>query len=137
MFELAMTNLLAPPVLFFALGLFAAWAKSDLAMPDAAAKLLSLYLLLAIGFKGGVAASSAGLTPQLIGAIVVGITMSALMPVVVFPLFKRIAGLPRPRITDLSPLSPSSQRLTLRTAQASNFRDIWLQLRSLWRVRRF
>jgi uncharacterized protein len=93
MFELAMTNLLAPPVLFFALGLFAAWAKSDLAMPDAAAKLLSLYLLLAIGFKGGVAASSAGLTPQLIGAIVVGITMSALMPVVVFPLFKRIAGL--------------------------------------------
>lgn len=93
MFELAMTNLLAPPVLFFALGLFAAWARSDLAMPDAAAKLLSLYLLLAIGFKGGVAASSAGLTPQLIGAIAVGITMSALMPVVVFPLFKRIAGL--------------------------------------------
>ncbi len=93
MFELALTNLLAPPVLFFALGLFAAWVKSDLAMPDAAAKLLSLYLLLSIGFKGGVAASSAGLTPQLIGAICVGIAMSALMPVVVFPLFKKLAGL--------------------------------------------
>jgi uncharacterized protein len=93
MFELALTNLLAPPVLFFALGLFAALVRSDLAMPDAAAKLLSLYLLLAIGFKGGVAASSAGLTPQLIGAVCVGVTMSALMPLVVFPLFKKIAGL--------------------------------------------
>lgn len=93
MFELALTNLLAPPVLFFALGLFAAAVKSDLTMPDAAAKLLSLYLLLAIGFKGGVAASSAGLTSQLIGAICVGIAMSALMPIVIFPLFKRLAGL--------------------------------------------
>lgn len=93
MFELAMSNLLAPPVLFFALGLFAALVRSDLAMPDAAAKLLSLYLLLSIGFKGGVAASSAGLTPQLVGAICVGIAMSALMPLVVFPLFKKLAGL--------------------------------------------
>jgi uncharacterized protein len=93
MIELALTNLLAPPVLFFALGLFAALVRSDLAMPDAAAKLLSLYLLLSIGFKGGVAASAAGLTPQLVGAICVGIAMSALMPLVVFPLFKKLAGL--------------------------------------------
>jgi uncharacterized protein len=93
MFDMALTNLLAPPVLFFALGLFAALVKSDLAMPDAAAKLLSLYLLLAIGFKGGVAASSAGLSSQLIGAICVGIAMSALMPVVILPLFKKIARL--------------------------------------------
>jgi uncharacterized protein len=93
MFDLAMANLLAPPVLFFALGLFAALVKSDLAMPDAAAKLLSLYLLLAIGFKGGVAASTSGLSTQLIGAICVGVAMSALMPLVVFPLFKKIAGL--------------------------------------------
>lgn len=93
MFDLALTNLIAPPVLFFALGLFAAMVKSDLAMPDAAAKLLSLYLLLAIGFKGGVAASEAGLTAQLVGAICVGLAMSALMPIVIFPLFKRLAGL--------------------------------------------
>ncbi len=93
MFELAITNLLAPPVLFFALGLFAALVKSDLAMPDAAAKLLSLYLLLAIGFKGGVAAAGAGLTPQLISAICVGVALSAFMPLVVFPIFKKIAGL--------------------------------------------
>ena len=93
MFELAISNLLAPSVLFFALGLLAAFVRSDLAMPDAAAKLLSLYLLLCIGFKGGVAASSAGLSSQLIAAICVGIAMSALMPLVVFPLFKKIAGL--------------------------------------------
>jgi uncharacterized protein len=93
MFELAMTNLLAPPVLFFALGLFAALVKSDLSMPDAAAKLLSLYLLLSIGFKGGVAASSAGLSASLIEAICLGLALSALMPIVIFPIFKKIAGL--------------------------------------------
>lgn len=93
MFDMALANLLAPSILFFVIGLFAALVKSDLAMPEAAAKLLSLYLLLAIGFKGGVAASEAGLSSQLISALAVGIAMSALMPLVVFPLFKRIAGL--------------------------------------------
>jgi uncharacterized protein len=93
MFELAATNLLAPPALFFALGLFAAWVRSDLSMPEAAAKLLSLYLLLSIGFKGGVAAHSAGLSLEIIGALAVGFAMSALMPVLIFPIFKKLAGL--------------------------------------------
>jgi uncharacterized protein len=93
MLELAMTNLLAPPVLFFALGLFAALVKSDLSMPEAAAKLLSLYLLLAIGFKGGVAAVSAGLSASLIESILVGFILSAAMPIVIFPIFKKLAGL--------------------------------------------
>jgi uncharacterized protein len=88
-----MTNLLAPPVLFFALGLFAALVKSDLSMPEAAAKLLSLYLLLAIGFKGGVAAVSAGLSASLIESILVGFVLSAAMPIVIFPIFKKLAGL--------------------------------------------
>jgi uncharacterized protein len=93
MLELAAANLLSPPVLFFALGLFAAVVRSDLAMPDAAAKLLSLYLLLAIGFKGGVAASSAGLSTDLIAAICVGFVLSAAMPAIIFPVFTKIAGL--------------------------------------------
>jgi uncharacterized protein len=93
MLELAATNLLAPPVLFFVLGLFAAFVRSDLAMPEAAAKLLSLYLLLAIGFKGGVAASTAGLSNEFVAAVVVGFLLSALMPIVIFPIFKKVAGL--------------------------------------------
>ncbi len=46
-------NLLSPPILFFVLGLFAAFVRSDLEIPQQIAKFLSLFLLLAIGFQGG------------------------------------------------------------------------------------
>ena len=52
--DLALTNLLSPMVLFFVLGFVAAMARSDLSVPEAFAKGLALYLLLSIGFKGGV-----------------------------------------------------------------------------------
>ena len=47
------SNLVVPTILFFVLGLLAAFARSDLSIPGGAAKFMSLYLLLAIGFKGG------------------------------------------------------------------------------------
>ena len=53
------SNLLSPAVLFFALGLFAAVTRSDLKFPEALYTALTLYLLTAIGFKGGVAVSEA------------------------------------------------------------------------------
>ena len=52
----ASANLLTPAVLFFALGSIAGWLKSDLTIPDQVAKSLALYLMLCIGFKGGVEA---------------------------------------------------------------------------------
>jgi uncharacterized protein len=94
--DLAIANLLAPPVLFFALGLMAAFARSDLAIPEAAAKTLSIYLLLAIGFKGGVAARASGLSPDLIAALLAGIALSALLPLVIAPVFARLAKLDGP-----------------------------------------
>jgi len=45
-----MGNLIVPTILFFVLGLLAAFVKSDLSIPQGAAKFMSLYLLLAIGF---------------------------------------------------------------------------------------
>ncbi len=54
-------NLLSPAVLFFVLGVIAALAKSDLKFPEALYVTLTIYLLTAIGFKGGVAISEAGL----------------------------------------------------------------------------
>lgn len=51
--ELARANLLSPMVLAFALGLAATLLKSDLKLPDALYDTLSVYLLLAIGLKGG------------------------------------------------------------------------------------
>jgi hypothetical protein len=54
LFTLAAQNLMTPMILCFALGLAAALARSDWTVPEAMAKAMSLYLLFAIGFKGGV-----------------------------------------------------------------------------------
>ncbi|MCG3132961.1 MAG: hypothetical protein HMLKMBBP_00047 [Planctomycetes bacterium] len=51
--RLSAENLLSPMVLFFGLGLLAGRLKSDLHVPEAVSKGISLYLMLAIGFKGG------------------------------------------------------------------------------------
>ena len=48
-------NLISPVVLCFALGIIARWIKSDLAIPESIYQGLSIYLLLAIGLKGGAA----------------------------------------------------------------------------------
>jgi len=56
--ELVRLNLLSPMVLAFALGVVATLVRSDLRMPDAMYTALSIYLLLAIGMKGGVAMSA-------------------------------------------------------------------------------
>jgi hypothetical protein len=58
--DAALANLLSPPILFFVLGLLAGWVRSDLEVPDAIAKALALYLILAIGFKGGAAMAESG-----------------------------------------------------------------------------
>ncbi len=55
------SNLLSPAVLFFVLGVFAAVSKSDLKFPESLYTTLTIYLLTAIGFKGGVAIHEAGL----------------------------------------------------------------------------
>lgn len=57
-FELVRLNLLSPMVLAFALGLVATLVRSDLRVPDAMYTALSIYLLFAIGLKGGVALSA-------------------------------------------------------------------------------
>ncbi|MFC4769796.1 sodium-dependent bicarbonate transport family permease [Effusibacillus consociatus] len=52
--EIIIQNLLSPVVLFFALGILAAMVKSDLKFPTALSETLSIYLLMAIGIKGGI-----------------------------------------------------------------------------------
>ena len=59
--EAIRTNLLAPPALFFALGIVAALARSDLKFPESLYTAMTIYLLVAIGFKGGVSVHEAGL----------------------------------------------------------------------------
>ena len=92
-FALAGQNLGSPMVLSFALGLAAALARSDLSIPEAAAKALSIYLLFAIGFKGGVSVNESGLSPRLVLALVAGIALSAVIPLIAFALLRAISRL--------------------------------------------
>ncbi len=86
--DLFVANLLSPPVLFFLLGIIAVFVRSDLTIPDAIAKLFSLYLLWAIGFKGGVALRESGLTWGTLTPVVAAVGLSAIIPLYVFPLMR-------------------------------------------------
>ncbi|KLN60647.1 membrane protein [Kiloniella spongiae] len=88
LFSLAQQNLLSPIILFFVLGFSAALAKSDLNFPEAIAKGMSLYLLFAIGFKGGASLSGYGVDLQLILSLLSGIILSALLPFLAFVLLR-------------------------------------------------
>jgi hypothetical protein len=57
-----MQNILDPAILFFIFGVFAGAVRSNLEIPSAITKFLSLYLLMALGLKGGFALQKTGLT---------------------------------------------------------------------------
>jgi len=86
--DLALTNLLSPMVLFFALGFAAAMARSDLSVPEAFAKGLALYLLLSIGFKGGVEIHKSGLHATAAMALGAGLVLSFAMPALAYGLLR-------------------------------------------------
>lgn len=93
MLALAADNLLSPIILFFALGLLAAFARSDLSIPEAIAKGMSIYLLFAIGFKGGAAVADNGVDSTLILSLVAGVVLSFIIPMVAFALLRVMTGL--------------------------------------------
>ncbi|MCG8560048.1 MAG: sodium-dependent bicarbonate transport family permease [Hyphomicrobiales bacterium] len=93
--DLAAQNLVSPMVLFFALGLVAALARSDLALPEAAARAIALYLMLAIGFKGGVGVAEHGFGLDLFAALAAGAALSALIPFLAFALLQATTPLSR------------------------------------------
>jgi hypothetical protein len=73
-----MQNLLDPAILFFLLGVLAGVIKSNLEIPPAISRFLSLYLLMALGLKGGFALSQSGLTAN------VGISLAAAIVLAIF-----------------------------------------------------
>ena len=83
-------NLLSPAVLFFALGLIAALMKSDLKFPEPLSVALTIYLLVAIGFKGGVAIAEAGLAKVWLPALA-ALVLGAVIPLWTYPLL-RVGG---------------------------------------------
>lgn len=90
-FSALAANLLSPAVLFFALGVAAAVLKSDLKFPEPLYVGLTLYLLTAIGFKGGVAIHEAGLGQVLLPAVA-AMVLGAAIPLWVYPLLRYAGG---------------------------------------------
>lgn len=87
--EAIRANLLAPPALFFALGLLAALVKSDLKFPEPLYVAMTIYLLAAIGFKGGVSMAEAGLATlwlPLLAALLLG----AVIPLWCYPILRHV-----------------------------------------------
>lgn len=82
-------NLLTPAILFFVLGVTAGFFKSDLEIPNSISRYLSIYLMMAIGFKGGVAIAQAGtITTQMWMTMLAGIALGFIQPFIAYALLK-------------------------------------------------
>jgi len=75
--------------------LLAAFARSDLTIPEAVAKGMSIYLLFAIGFKGGASVASHGVDATLLLAVGAGVILSFGLPLIAFALLKVMTNLSR------------------------------------------
>jgi hypothetical protein len=90
-------NLLSPAILFFALGILAGVVKSDLTVPESISRYLSIYLMMAIGFKGGAAlAGTDSVTVTLLLVLVAGVAMSFLQPFAAYGLLRLTTRLDPP-----------------------------------------
>jgi hypothetical protein len=86
--SLILSNILNPPVLFFFLGMTAIFVKSDLEVPPPIPKLFSLYLLFAIGFKGGVELAKSGVNQEVFLTLMAAILMACTVPIYTFFILK-------------------------------------------------
>jgi hypothetical protein len=82
-------NLTDPAVLFFFLGVTIGLIRSNLEIPAPIAKFLSLYLLMALGFKGGQALADAGLSGDGVKVIGAAIVLALVIPVIWFLVLRK------------------------------------------------
>lgn len=87
-FNLLIDNLTNPALLFFVLGIIAVYLKSDLEIPANSSKFISLYLLFAIGFKGGQELSHETFSSEIGWSMLLGITISLIIPLYTFFILK-------------------------------------------------
>ncbi|MEM1221402.1 MAG: sodium-dependent bicarbonate transport family permease [Verrucomicrobiota bacterium] len=88
----ALTTILNPGILFFILGFVAALIRSNLSIPDSVLKFIGLYLMLSIGFKGGVSLYHSSLFGDGLWIILFIILISGLVPLYTFFLFRKKHG---------------------------------------------
>lgn len=77
-------NLLQTPILFFLLGMLVIACRVSLVIPEAVSRFLSMYLLFAIGFNGGIELHHAGITQASLIPLAAALLLAALVPLYVF-----------------------------------------------------
>lgn len=83
-----MNILLDPTILFFIFGIFAGLVRSNLEIPQPISRFLSLYLLMALGLKGGFALSNSGLTAEIAISLGLAISLAIGIPLLGYYLLK-------------------------------------------------
>jgi uncharacterized protein len=87
-----MQNLLDPAILFFIFGVLAGTVKSNLEIPPAISRFLSLYLLMALGLKGGFALSHSGLTANVGVSLGAAIALAITIPLIGYTVLRRFVS---------------------------------------------
>lgn len=117
--HLVSQNILSPAVLFFALGIAAGFLKSDLEVPDSISRYLSLYLMMAIGFKGGVAiANTHDINSEVLAAVGAGLAIGFLQPFLSYGLLRASTRLDSPTAAAVAAHYGSISVVTFATAVA-------------------
>jgi len=92
--DLILSNVLNPPVLFFFLGMLAVLMRSDLDIPQPLPKFFSLYLLMSLGFKGGVELGKSGIDAHIAMTLLAAIAMALVVPLYTFFILRRKMDVP-------------------------------------------
>ncbi|WP_299552491.1 sodium-dependent bicarbonate transport family permease [Seonamhaeicola sp.] len=87
--HLLIDNLTNPALLFFFLGAIAVQLKSDLRIPENSSKFISLYLLFAIGFKGGQELAHSEFDMEILWSLLFGIFLAVAIPVYAYFILRR------------------------------------------------
>jgi hypothetical protein len=104
-------NLLDPAILFFLFGIFAGVVRSNMEIPQAIARFLSLYLLMSIGLKGGFALAKSGLGASVLLALLAAAILSLVVPIIGYALLRR----------SLSPFNAAAIAATYGSVSATTF----------------
>lgn len=87
-----MAPLLDPAILFFGVGLFAGLVRSNLEIPQPVSRFLSLYLLMALGLKGGFALAKSGLTGEIAAGLGAAILLAVVVPLLGYAVLRRLVS---------------------------------------------
>jgi len=87
-----MNSFLDPAILFFVFGILAGVLRSNLEIPPSISRFLSLYLLMALGLKGGFALAKSGLTVEVAVSLGVAIVLALVVPLAGYAMLRRVTG---------------------------------------------